>query len=58
MCVASGIPMSSALRLAQKLCEAGILRRQPDTFDGRRSIMTIEPEIVHRLGAYFAEGAE
>jgi len=58
MCVASGIPMSSALRLAQKLCEAGILRRQPDTFDGRRSIMTIEPEIMHRLSAYFAEGAE
>jgi DNA repair protein RadC len=58
MCVASGIPMSSALRLAQKLCEAGILRRQPDTFDGRRSIMMIEPEIMHRLSAYFAEGAE
>lgn len=58
MCVASGIPMSSALRLAQKLCEAGILRRQPDTFDGRRSIMTIELEIMHRLSAYFAEGAE
>jgi len=58
MCIASGIPMTSALRLAQKLCDAGILRRTPDLFDGRRSIVTIEREVAHRLRAYFAEGAE
>lgn len=58
MCAMSGIPMSSALRLTQKLCDAGILRRVPDPADGRRNFMKIEPEIAHRLRAYFSEGAE
>jgi DNA repair protein RadC len=58
LCLAVSIPMSSALRLAQKLCDAGILRRIPDPIDGRRSIMKLEPAILHRLRAYFEAGSD
>ncbi len=58
LCATAGIPTSSAMKLAQRLCEAGILERTPDVFDGRRTLMKIAPEIAHRLRAYFAEGTE
>lgn len=58
LCVTPSIPMSSALRLAQKLCDVGILRRVPDPFDGRRSIIKLEPAVAHRLRAYFAAGSD
>lgn len=55
LCVQASIPWSSALRLIQKLCEAGIMRRVPDPADGRRSFMHLEPATSHRLHAYFTE---
>lgn len=58
VCVASTIPVSSALRLVDKLCDAGILLRTPDPFDGRRSFVRLAPTISHRLRAYFEEGPE
>lgn len=58
LCVSAGIPFSSAMRLAQKLCDAGILERVPDIFDGRRTNLRIAPDVAHRLRAYFAEGPE
>ncbi|HWT42154.1 MAG TPA: JAB domain-containing protein [Sphingopyxis sp.] len=58
LCVAAAIPESSAMRLAQRLCDAGLLCRVPDPGDGRRSFMKIAPDTAHRLRAYFAEGGE
>lgn len=58
LCATAGIPISSAMKLVQRLCEAGILERTPDIFDGRRTLMKIAPEVAHRLRAYFAEGTE
>ena len=58
LCTAAAIPESSAMRLAQRLCDAGLLVRLPDPADGRRSFMKIAPETAHRLRAYFAEGGE
>lgn len=58
LCTAAAIPESSAMRLAQRLCDAGLLLRFPDPADGRRSFMQIAPETAHRLRAYFSEGAE
>lgn len=58
LCVTSSIPMSSALRLVQKLCDAGILVRIPDLMDGRRSFIKLAPAIAHRIRAYFAEHVE
>ncbi len=58
LCVTSSIPMSSALRLAQRLCDAGITRRVPDPIDGRRTFIRLDPVIAHRIRAYFEAGAE
>lgn len=56
LCIPVGLPLSSALRLVQKLCDAGILRRLRDPVDGRRSIIRLEPASWHRLCAYFGAG--
>lgn len=58
LCVTSSIPMSSALRLTQRLCDAGILLRLPDRMDGRRSFIRLQPVIAHRMRAYFEAGPE
>lgn len=55
-CATAGIPMSSGLRLIHKLCEAGILRRIPDQFDGRRCFVRLQPAAYDRMRAYFSEG--
>jgi DNA repair protein RadC len=58
MCATSGIPVSSAMRLAQKMCDAGLLDRVPDSADARRNLMKMRPETAHKLRAYFSEGVE
>jgi DNA repair protein RadC len=56
--VVADMPHSSALKLIQRLCNAGLLVRVPDARDGRRNFVKIDPDVAHRLRAYFAEGAE
>ncbi|QUM70716.1 JAB domain-containing protein [Sphingopyxis granuli] len=58
LCITAAIPTSSAMKLIQRLCDAGILERSPDAHDGRRSLVSLTPQVAHRLRAYFAEGAE
>lgn len=58
LCVTAGIPMSSALRLAQRLVDAELLIRVPDPYDGRRSFVKLGPGIAQRLRAYFGEGGD
>ncbi|MGV1681786.1 JAB domain-containing protein [Sphingopyxis sp. NJF-3] len=58
VCIASGLPMTSALRLLQQLCDAGLVTREPDHDDGRRNFIRLAPDLGHRLTAYFAEGDE
>ena len=57
-CIASGLPRSSALRLLQKLCDAGLVVREADRDDGRRTYIRLAPDLAHRLTAYFAAGEE
>ena len=57
-CATAGIPMSSGLRLIQKLCDANILRRFPDPFDGRRCFVRLQPASRDRMRAYFAESQD
>lgn len=58
LCITAAIPTSSAMKLIQRLCDAGILERSPDAHDGRRSLVSLTPGVAHRLRAYFAEGTE
>lgn len=58
LCIASGLPMSSALRLLQRLCDADLVTREADRYDGRRNFIRLTPDLAHRLLAYFAAGDE
>jgi DNA repair protein RadC len=58
ICIASGLPMTSALRLLQKLCDADLVTREADHSDGRRNFIRLAPDLGHRLLAYFAAGDE
>lgn len=58
LCISSGLPMSSALRLLQRLTDAGLVTREADRTDGRRNFIRLAPGLGHRLMAYFAEGDE
>lgn len=58
LCIASGLPMSSALRLLQRLCDAGLVTREADRQDGRRNFIRLAPDLGHRLMVFFATGDE
>lgn len=58
LCIASGVPMSSALRMIQRLCEAGLVSRRADPTDGRRFFVELAPDVRQRMEAYFAAREE
>lgn len=58
LCIASGVPMSSALRMIQRLCDAELLSRRADPADGRRFFVELTPEVRQRMLAYFAPREE
>lgn len=58
LCIASGLPMSSALRLLQRLCDTGLVTREADRHDGRRNFIRLAPDLGQRLKAYFEGGDE
>lgn len=49
-------PLTSAMRVLQKLCDAELVFRTGDPDDGRRQYVHLAPDISHRLLAYFSEG--
>ncbi len=57
LCVTPSIPMSSAVRLCQKLSDAGLILRIPDLYDGRRTFVRLSPETSRRIRAYFLAGS-
>jgi DNA repair protein RadC len=58
LCIASGLPRTTALRLLQRLCDEGLVVREPDRHDGRRNFIRLAPDLAPRLLAYFAAGDE
>lgn len=53
LCIGSGVPMSTALRLIAKLCESRIVARNPDPMDGRRKFITLPAQTLEGLNEYF-----
>lgn len=53
LCIASGLSMSSALRLVQRLIDAGLVDREVDPEDGRRNFISLSSDTAHRLMAFF-----
>ncbi|XJJ70730.1 response regulator [Novosphingobium sp. BL-8A] len=54
-CIASGAPMSTALRLVRRLVAEGVLCRLPDEHDRRRHFLAINPKFEQPLTSYLSE---
>ncbi|MBO9601095.1 MAG: response regulator [Novosphingobium sp.] len=54
-CIASGAPMSTALRLVRRLVSEGVLFRVPDEHDRRRNFLVINPKFEEPLIAHLSE---
>lgn len=56
--LASGMSATSGLRLVQNLLDAGLILREVDREDARRTLITLAPGILHRLSLFFGTTAE
>ncbi|HUD27762.1 MAG TPA: response regulator [Novosphingobium sp.] len=54
-CIASGAPMSTALRLVRRLVDESVLCRLPDELDRRRHFLAINPKFEQPLVDYLSE---
>jgi DNA repair protein RadC len=57
LCFGSCLPMSTALRHVRKLCDSGLVTRQIDPLDGRRSLVALSNHAFDRLNEYFCSSA-
>lgn len=54
LCIASGVPMSTAMRWINDMIEAGLIVRWIDPTDGRRNLMQISPATRDAMLRYLA----
>jgi DNA-binding NarL/FixJ family response regulator/DNA-binding MarR family transcriptional regulator len=52
LCLASGAPTSTALRRLDELVEGGLILREKDTVDARRTLVSLTDEARDRMNAY------
>ena len=55
LCIASGVPPTTALRWIGQLTEAGLLERVEDEADRRRAFITLTDKAADTMARYFAE---
>ncbi|GAA4030465.1 hypothetical protein GCM10022281_07340 [Sphingomonas rosea] len=55
LCIASGVPATTALRWIRTMTERGLLVRRDDPRDGRRVFVEMSPETSAAMRHYFAE---
>ncbi len=55
LCIASGVPPTTALRWIGQMTEAGLLQRIEDETDRRRAFITLTDRAVDGMARYFAE---
>lgn len=58
LCLSTGLPQSTALRLVQRLCDETILYKVADKHDGRRQFVSLSPDIAWRLETYFSSAQD
>lgn len=54
LCIASGAAPTTALRWISLMTEAGLLRRESDTRDRRRALITLTDQAADAMARYFA----
>lgn len=55
LCIASGVPPTTALRWIGQLIDAGLLQRVEDDTDRRRAFITLTDKAADAMARYFAE---
>ena len=53
VCIASGVPATTALRRLDELLDMGLVRRVKDENDARRILVELTPDAERRLSSYF-----
>lgn len=54
LCIAAGVPATTALRWLTQMVEIGIFRRVPDPADRRRAFIALSDKAVAAMSGYFA----
>lgn len=54
LCIASEVPMTTALRHLDELRDSGLVTKTRDPLDGRRFYVELTPRALRALAAYFA----
>jgi hypothetical protein len=54
LCIASGVPSTTALRWIRVLTEEGLIERQDDSQDRRRTFLSLTDKGVEKVASYFA----
>jgi DNA-binding MarR family transcriptional regulator len=55
LCIAAGVPPTTALRWISQMVEAGLLERQEDEIDRRRAFIALSDRAADAVARYFAE---
>lgn len=55
LCIASGVPPTTALRWIGQMSESGLLQRVEDETDRRRAFITLSDQAADGMARYFAE---
>lgn len=55
LCLASGVPMATAIRHIATLVDAGLVRRIEDQHDKRRVYIELTPDVSTAMRRYFAD---
>ncbi|HEX4847978.1 MAG TPA: winged helix DNA-binding protein, partial [Novosphingobium sp.] len=55
LCIASGVPPTTALRWIGQVTEAGLLERVEDETDRRRAFIALTDKAADAMARYFAE---
>lgn len=55
LCIASGVPPTTALRWISQMTDAGLLQRAEDEADRRRAFVTLTDKAAEAVARYFAE---
>ncbi len=55
LCIASGVPPTTALRWIGQMTDAGLLQRVEDETDRRRAFITLTDKAIDAMARYFAE---
>ena len=55
LCVASNVPMTTALRWISQLERENLIERRPDPFDARRFFLSLTRKAAEAMAQYFAD---